>query len=105
MDDAELDAAHAHLLDDLDAAVELLEAHGERHWSAWLRTARTRIAAVDTRGLDHLLGAYGGMGSFNDVRLSEPHPQGRPTQFAQALLDELRSTMFTAATGLRRARR
>jgi hypothetical protein len=51
--------------------VDLLSA-GEHHdWTAWLSTARRRIAGGDRRGLDHLLQAYGGRGSFNDVQVAD----------------------------------
>jgi hypothetical protein len=49
----------------LHAMIRLLEAVGEKHWSAWLREdVRLWQATSDTR---HHLAAYGGMGSFNDV--------------------------------------
>ncbi len=49
----------------LCAMMRLLEAVGEKHWSAWIREdIRLWQTASDA---SHHLSAYGGMGSFNDV--------------------------------------
>ncbi|WP_202805926.1 DUF6966 domain-containing protein, partial [Actinopolymorpha alba] len=63
----EVEARASRLANLLDEAVGLLEKHGESHWASWLATSRRRIAAGDTYGLDHLLSAFGGMGSLNDL--------------------------------------
>lgn len=44
----------------------LLESDGEHHWCAWMLRAKARLENSDYSGIDYLLGAYGGMGSFND---------------------------------------
>ena len=53
-----------------------LEGYGERHWAAWLRKDIASIRAGEEAGLDHLLAAYGGMGSISDLRLcpANGHP-------------------------------
>ncbi|MGB0591874.1 MAG: DUF6966 domain-containing protein [Myxococcota bacterium] len=61
----------------LDELVVLLEADGEAHWSAWMRGARERIAANDLGGVHKVLGAYGGMGSFNDLIIGQSMTEGR----------------------------
>ena len=57
----------ARLLATLDDAAALLVEHGEHEWAAWLQGDRRRIAQGDFAGLDHLLAAFGGMGSLNDL--------------------------------------
>lgn len=51
----------------LTDTVALLESVGERHWSAWLRSDLVRVELRDVYGLRHLVGAFGGMGSLNDL--------------------------------------
>ena len=57
------------LIETLDEMVSLLRRHGEAHWATWLESDRSRIRAGDFSGVTHLLSAYGGMGSFNDLIL------------------------------------
>jgi len=40
------------------------------HWAQWMTDARKRIVASDYSGIEKVLLAYGGMGSFNDVYLT-----------------------------------
>lgn len=47
----------------------LLVTCGEQHWSAWITRDITAIKKHDFHGIVHLLSAYGGMGSFNDLWL------------------------------------
>ncbi len=56
---------------DLGDLVALLRRHRADHWAQTLAGALRRIEAGDPVGLDHVLGAYGGMGSLNDLWL---HP-------------------------------
>lgn len=44
----------------------LLESDGEQHWCAWMIRAKAWLENSDYSGIDYLLNAYGGMGSFND---------------------------------------
>jgi len=48
----------------------LLERHGETYWREWLAGDAQLIRQDDVTGLEHLLSAYGGMGSFTDLVLS-----------------------------------
>jgi hypothetical protein len=50
----------------LDEAVLLLHDAGDAHWSNWLAKDAALIRRHDLYGVEHLLSAYGGMGSFND---------------------------------------
>jgi hypothetical protein len=56
----------------IEQAADLLLAHGETHWANWLRLDAQRIRNLDLRGVEHMLTAYGGMGSINDLIL-HPH--------------------------------
>lgn len=47
--------------------VELLERYGEARWADWLAADLRAIRKGDACGLDHLLQAFGGMGSINDL--------------------------------------
>jgi hypothetical protein len=97
------------LLDDLlatlDEASALLAKHDVHHWAAWLSEDRERIANHDRYGVEHLLMAFGGMGSLNDVVF---HPMNGNASgediddWDNAELDSLRSKLFTDATALRR---
>ena len=43
----------------------LLESDGEQHWRAWVLRAKGRLENSGYSGVEYLLNAYGGMGSFN----------------------------------------
>ncbi|MAE93534.1 MAG: hypothetical protein CL910_02630 [Deltaproteobacteria bacterium] len=53
----------------LDELIAFLERHGEAHWQDWMGRSRRLLEARDLSGVTRLLGAYGGMGSFNDLYL------------------------------------
>jgi hypothetical protein len=55
------------LLAGIDELIALLDRAGEPHWRDWMAEARGRLHRADMSGLDKILGAYGGMGSFNDL--------------------------------------
>lgn len=55
----------------LDAIIALLEGNNEKYWSEWMRDARSRLQQSDYTGIEKLLGAFGGMGSFNDLLLEK----------------------------------
>ena len=52
-----------------ERASEILQAHGHAHWAQWLRSDAQRLRNGDAQSLTHLLSAFGGMGSLNDVVL------------------------------------
>jgi hypothetical protein len=61
---------HTHtkkLIKALDQLASLLEIQGEHLWSEWMRRSQSMLSNGDSAGIDYLLGAYGGMGSFNDL--------------------------------------
>jgi hypothetical protein len=91
------------LIADLDEAIDLLQAAGETHWLKWLRNSRDQIALGDPHGLDHLLGAFGGMGSFNDLVLRQPNAAGTPDELQRAddRLWDLRESIWRKSSELR----
>jgi len=88
----------------LDETLALLNQHGESHWAAWLATCERGLASYDAHGLDRLLGAFGGMGSFNDLLVMEMNGH-RIQQVQEAAvnsrLTELRNEIWLEATALR----
>ena len=57
------------LISALDETVALLNRHGATHWAKWFERDRELVAKGDFFGVEHLLTAFGGMGSFNDLYL------------------------------------
>jgi hypothetical protein len=64
------------LVDHVQKASEILESFGFDFWSSWLRRDGLRIERFDVTALDHLLSAFGGMGSINDVRIDDTSLSG-----------------------------
>ena len=89
MSQQEADDAYDSLLVNLDQAVAMLRNGPTDHWAKWLESDATRIRAGDPNGLSHLLSAYGGMGSINDI--------GGPKR-----LSKLLSAIYTDAAALTR---
>ena len=56
----------------LHEAAAILGRHGIENWASWLRKDELRIKGLDFYGVEHLLSAFGGMGSLNDVGLEMP---------------------------------
>ena len=87
----------AQLIATVDELIELLRSepgsNWSSHWSSWLQKVNKELRADDAHGIQRLLGAYGGMGSFNDVSLSDRKLAAR--------FDRLRSTAFDLAHGMR----
>jgi hypothetical protein len=85
--------------------VALLRQQGVDGWADWLDLGRVRIQRGDGYGLDHVLGAFGGMGSLNDVVI---HPaNGNPiaaedVDRVNRRLGELHTRIYTGATWVRR---
>ena len=65
------------LAETLRNLVVVLEADGDEHWSHWIKDALARISGDDYSGIEKLLGAYGGMGSINDLVLGQSYANGK----------------------------
>lgn len=59
------------LITTLESLILILEEDNKDHWVDWLQTARKWLVQSDFSGIEKLLSAYGGMGSFNDLYLSK----------------------------------
>ena len=85
----------------------LLDSDGEQHWRAWLLRAKARLEASDYSGVEYLLRAYGGMGSFNDFIAAQSFVNGQFTWKPGYVelndeIDALRSKAWELATDLKR---
>jgi hypothetical protein len=65
----------APLIELLDEAIALFRKHNCDNWVAWLEKDAALHRASDPRGIAHLLSAYGGMGSLNDIGFGEDDPE------------------------------
>jgi len=93
------------LTDKLREACALLVATGEEHWARWMSQSLSEIENGNLSGVDQLLNAYGGMGSFNDLILTSY--EGHSLDDADCRrwnlqLDSLRSEMYALATKIAR---
>ena len=55
----------------LDQLVEILNIDNDLHWKNWFKQANERLMTSDFSGIEKVLSAYGGMGSFNDFYLGD----------------------------------
>ena len=53
-----------------------LESDGDEHWRAWMLRAKACLEQADYSGIEYLLSAYGGMGSFNDLVVGQTSVNG-----------------------------
>jgi len=51
----------------LAGLIAILDEERDSHWSRWMRDSDSMLAKGDLEGITHFLGAFGGMGSFNDL--------------------------------------
>jgi hypothetical protein len=84
------------LLASLTQAIALLNDARELHWAEWLEKDRKLIEAEDFYGIEHLLSAFGGMGSFSDVAV-QPSAKNAELKWA-------RERIYEIAYSLRRER-
>ena len=92
------------LRDRLRETVGLLRRVGEHHWCEWLDESLRRIEESDYSGIEHLLSAFGGMGSFNDIFISPAngHLVSDEEAFGlNATLGELRGQLYELAQYIR----
>ena len=87
--------------------IQVLESDEEQHWSGWLHQSRERLINSDYSGIEHLLSAYGGMGSFNDLVICQSCQNGNfhwkdGHIEMNNMLDELRGQAWELADHIRR---
>lgn len=61
----------AQLVAVLEEIIRVLDSDGEKHWRKWMASALSLLVNSDYTGVEHLLDAYGGMGSFNDLIIGQ----------------------------------
>jgi hypothetical protein len=104
MSEADSDQQMVELKSSLDQTVALLEEHGETHWRGWFETCQRELVADHAAALGHILGAFGGMGSFNDLLICGENGHVVEPELEQAVNDRLRrlrTAIWTSATALR----
>jgi uncharacterized protein DUF6966 len=79
------------VLDDLE---RLLTENDQDHWARWMARCVGWLRERDFRGITHVLGAYGGMGSFSDLLLDDAESNAR--------LGQLRKAAHALATEIKR---
>lgn len=87
----------------LEEAEALLRKHGVFRWAAWLEKDARLIRELDFYGVQHLLSAFGGMGSLNDLGLAHPskeNPNALVTSDDDARFQSLLSEIHALATKL-----
>ena len=85
--------------------IDLLDADKETHWRDWMAESLTELETNNLRGARHLMGAYGGMGSFNDLIIGQQMTEDGFNWAPNAgknndRLDELRSQAYNLAKAL-----
>lgn len=105
MNDSDFDIRLARLIENLSEAATLLRDHGETHWLTWATTCCRELRTYDAAAFDHVLGAFGGMGSLNDLlilrfngHLVEPEQESAVNH----RLSGLRTAIWSDATALRK---
>jgi hypothetical protein len=97
---SDLEEARTELLIAAVALGNLLQRYGEQHWADWVIRDQQRIQDGDAAGVDHLLAAYGGMGSLTDVVIDPSdghHIAAEDVSTVNAQLSQLRSRIYGAA--------
>lgn len=89
----------------LEEAEALLRKHQISHWADWLKKDIRLIRNLDFYGIEHLLSAFGGMGSLNDLGLAERSKEN-PKMLAPSADDQrfqsLLNSIHSLATKLAR---
>jgi HAD superfamily hydrolase (TIGR01509 family) len=101
---SELVACHQRLLENLASVCDILRRIESDLWLEWMELDALRIDSGDPLGLTHLLSAFGGMGSFNDLVIDPRN--GHPVSEVEAnRLDEqlciMRAFIWSDAVELR----
>jgi hypothetical protein len=104
VDDTAVEGRLARLRANLDETATLRRDHGETHWLSWATGCRRELAACNAVAFDHVLRAFGGMGSLNDLLILTANGHNvRPDQerAVNGRLWQLRDIIWEDATALR----
>lgn len=103
--DCDFDVCLARLAGTLGEVATLLRDHGETHWLKWATTCCDELGKYNAAALDRVLGAFGGMGSLNDLlvlrcngHIVEPEQESAVNH----RLGDLRAAIWSDATALRK---
>ena len=88
------------LIEALKELATLLGELDEDHWAHWMAECAQRLRRSEFSGITHLLGAYGGMGSFNDAF---PELVGEISEPKLKRARKLRTEVWELADKIRRA--
>lgn len=86
----------------LDRLIDILQEANEPLWVDWFSKARQRINNSEFSGIKKILGAYGGMGSFNDnvIGFIKRGPDNNYINTNDEL-DELRKAIYSLANEIK----
>lgn len=95
------------LIQVLDQIIYLLAEDGNHHWEKWMIESKGRLMKSDYTGIEHLLNAYGGMGSFNDLVIGQSYEDEKFLWKPNAAennskLERLRSRAYSLADDIKR---
>jgi len=87
------------LIGELKELIAFLEKENQDHWCEWFTRCLSMIENSDYQGVERVLGAYGGMGSFNDLVLTKKLENGNYSMQPEAnnYLDKLRNSIAEKA--------
>ena len=93
------------LEENLEELAALLTKHGVSHWAQWVAGDLELVKAGNLRGIEHLLSAYGGMGSLNDVHICPQNGHNIKEDEIHSVNDQflkLTSKVYDLATNIQR---
>lgn len=92
------------LLQVLSETIVLLEKYDVPHWAQWFRKDTQTFSASPRDTVEHILKAFGGMGSFNDLYICSEngHSVSKAEEpAANRELQRLRDEIYKLSTNLR----
>ena len=90
------------LISKTEELIQFLKAHDQDHWANWFSESLILTKNKKAEGLQKVLGAYGGMGSFNDLTLQVTLEDGSINipEESNKRLDQLRGEVGNLASDL-----
>ena len=81
------------LAESLERASDFLQKYGLASWASWLAKDARLVREGDFYGVEHLLSAFGGMGSLNDVVLHPMNGQSIPDEDVNRVNEDLQAML------------
>ena len=94
------------LVTELETVISLLESCAVDHWADWFKNSKSLLENGDFSGIEQVLSAFGGMGSFNDLHICRANGHDIDDKDAAAVnqrLQESSGTIFDLANDIRKA--